>query len=1145
MYKKQIPIIFVLLMLISLALTPLFLAKTRAQQPEQPYIGLQRNLQHTTINGLSSLATKRADVYHGYQNLLYTFYQGILDRDATALAGIPNIMSGIWDAEVRSIFGEPIDLALFAVEQIADELGELYISEASSYFAEAIASQIAGIMTGVLLEYAFGIKKLYDTTTLLFEKFTEYIDWFYTLGGVADCMGVAAEQVCAGCGNFWQADAERSRLWELKQLIETEKTIYQNLLTAEGPYAHTLEQNLLQNWGEQKEILDLISSKASGLHLSSSDCGDATTNGEQIKDTINKMIHALGEYALVDDGRTTEQIKLLGRPNLKIEHADVIIDPVSPFIGQDVTLTTNVRNVGLGEARNVILQVRSRIMCANSPCIEAETVIPSIESAHSQQVSVTLNTALASGSEYALEISARAAEPLIANNPQTYYTDLENDNLVVKHLPMTNIAPTSIVLWNPTRVTANEVRLSWYKNNDADFSKYKIYQVNSQTGTRSLISEFNSSNKTACTVGAHSDCALSLTPDTIYQFQASVKNARGGEAYSNIVNAVTGIQLNAPPASAIDSTSLTLSYASNEPTVDYYQVAYATDAAFTQNVRYLNTTTSTSNWVSGLTQGTPYYFKVKTAHKFPTGDAMVNDSNVISVTTGGNPIPIVEMGPEQTVDINQWVDFNATVWDDDPIVRYEWDFNEDGAFDETSTSPSIRHKYTDVSDPGGYEVKMRATDSEGATGADTVNVIIGRLRNLYVEDGDVTASPTPIQQNQEASVKAVVHNNGQQASGVFYIGFYDVNNQMLGNQRMNSIPAGQTAEVSINHTFTATGDYLIKVTVDDLNNVPEFNEEDNAAFKTLRVGNAPSPDLQIANPATDIWIEPSNASAGIPLTVKARISNSGATEASRFKTRFISDPDMPQNLYSVDIWGPETLTAGSSTIIEAFFADGLPRGEHTISIAIDPATQINESNENNNYAIRTFMISEPKPDLEILPGDIWFSPATPVLGDNLTVYARMRNVGSAQASNPNAPYNFINLFWTGTDVSNGIPLAQKYINTPLQASGAETSSISGSTNIIPAGTYNICYSLDVGNVISEINELNNTACQTVTIYADASQIPQETLNPVSNPQNIKVNKMPAKFIKKTNKEKASDNKIFNKFKKTEKRKTEPLSRPRF
>lgn len=1134
LHKKQILTVFGLLMLISLALTPLFLAKTRAQQPEQPYIGLQRNLRHTTINGLLSLATKRAEVYHGYQNLLYTFYQGILDRDATALASIPNIMSGIWDAEVRSIFGEPIDLTGLTVQQIAQQLDEIYISQASSYLAEAIAGQIVGIMAGALLDYAFGIKTLYDTTTLLFQKFTEYIDWFYTLGGVADCMGVAAEQICAGCGNFWLADAERSRLWELKQLIETEKGLYQNLLAIEGPFVDTLEQDLLENWGEQKEILDLISSEASGLHLSSSDCGDATKNGEQIKDTINKMIHALGEYALVDDGRMTEQIKLLGRPNLKIENSEVMMDPVSPFTGQDVTLTVNVRNVGLSEARDVVLQVRSRIMCANSPCIEAETVIPSIESAHSQQVSVTLNTALASGSEYALEISARAAEPRTANNPQTYYTDLENDNLVVKYLPMTNIAPTSIVLWNPTHVTANELRLSWYKNNDADFSKYKIYQVNSQTGTRSLISEFNSSNKTACTVGTRGDCALSLTPDTTYQFQASVRNARGGEAYSNIVNAVTGIQLNAPPAEAINSNSITLLYASNEPTVDYYQAAYATDAAFTQNVRYLNTTTATSNYVSGLTQGTPYYFKVKTAHKFPAGDAMVNDSNVISVTTGGNPIPIVEMGLEQTVDINQWVDFNATVWDDDPIVRYEWDFNQDGAFDETSTSPSIRHKYLDVSDPGGYEVKMRATDSEGATGADTVNVIIGRLRNLYVEDGDVTASPAPIQQNQAASIKAVVHNNGQQASGVFYVGFYDVNNQILGNARMESIPAGQTAETSINHTFTAAGDYLIKVTVDDLNNVPEFNEEDNAAFKTLRVGNAPSPDLQIANPATDIWIEPSNASAGIPLTVKARISNSGAAKASIFKARFISDPDRPQNRYSIDIWGPETLTAGSSTIVEASFSDGLPQGQHTIGIVIDPTNQINESNDNNNYAIRTFMISEPKPDLEILPGDIWFSPASPVLGDNLTVYARMRNVGSAAASNPNAPYNFINLFWTGTDVSNGVPLAQKYINAPFQSGGAETHSINGNTSTITAGTYNICYSLDVGNVITEINETNNTACQTLTIYADASQIPQETVSPTSNPQNIKTNKMPAKFIKRTNKEKISDNKIFNKFKKQEK-----------
>ena len=45
------------------------------------------------------------------------------------------------------------------------------------------------------------------------------------------------------------------------------------------------------------------------------------------------------------------------------------------------------------------------------------------------------------------------------------------------------------------------------------------------------------------------------------------------------------------------------------------------------------------------------------------------------------------------------------------IVRYEWDIDGDGTFDETTTSPTLSHAY---GDDGTYEIRVRVTDDDGA-----------------------------------------------------------------------------------------------------------------------------------------------------------------------------------------------------------------------------------------------------------------------------------------------------------------------------------------------------------------------------------------------------------------------------------------------
>nr|BAL59586.1 hypothetical protein HGMM_OP4C222 [Candidatus Acetothermum autotrophicum] len=59
------------------------------------------------------------------------------------------------------------------------------------------------------------------------------------------------------------------------------------------------------------------------------------------------------------------------------------------------------------------------------------------------------------------------------------------------------------------------------------------------------------------------------------------------------------------------------------------------------------------------------------------------------------------------------------------ITQYEWDWNGDGTFDETVTTPTVQHTF---SDSGPREVKLRVTNSQGRTAEfSAVVTVIGRV----------------------------------------------------------------------------------------------------------------------------------------------------------------------------------------------------------------------------------------------------------------------------------------------------------------------------------------------------------------------------------------------------------------------------------
>ncbi len=71
---------------------------------------------------------------------------------------------------------------------------------------------------------------------------------------------------------------------------------------------------------------------------------------------------------------------------------------------------------------------------------------------------------------------------------------------------------------------------------------------------------------------------------------------------------------------------------------------------------------------------------------------------------------------------------------DGTIVSYEWDFTDDGSYDQSSASPTTSRQYLDAAT---YTCRLRVTDNEGLTAEATVQITVEPVTADLDGDGDV------------------------------------------------------------------------------------------------------------------------------------------------------------------------------------------------------------------------------------------------------------------------------------------------------------------------------------------------------------------------------------------------------------------------
>ncbi|MDI6720820.1 MAG: PKD domain-containing protein, partial [Candidatus Aenigmarchaeota archaeon] len=210
--------------------------------------------------------------------------------------------------------------------------------------------------------------------------------------------------------------------------------------------------------------------------------------------------------------------------------------------------------------------------------------------------------------------------------------------------------------------------------------------------------------------------------------------------------------------------------------------------------------------LASLTPATDYYYKVCAA------DAEGNDacSDGFTFTTLGmralNTKPIVELGASFTDTPNE-VELTASVSYGNPEIKYYWDFDNDGTFDDDPTTDNhIKHTY---SSGGSHTARVKAQDKDGDESEDDVtfdfskpppkiSVVLRAIIYYTIDVSDATKTPrgyVPLRVDFTASV------NGGKGPKAYQWDFAD-------GTETSSAPAST-------HTYNTPGVYRAKVAVSD------------------------------------------------------------------------------------------------------------------------------------------------------------------------------------------------------------------------------------------------------------------------------------------------------------------------------------------
>lgn len=256
------------------------------------------------------------------------------------------------------------------------------------------------------------------------------------------------------------------------------------------------------------------------------------------------------------------------------------------------------------------------------------------------------------------------------------------------------------------------------------------------------------------------------------------------------------------------------------------------------------------------------------------------------------------------------------------------------------------------------------------------------LPDLVVEG--LGAEPAAPEHGDDVVLVAVVRNVGPAPAPASRTGFR-VDDEALGAADTPPLGPGASAVVRSAPWRAVAGSHMASAAADAAREVEEANEANNSRSIAFRVAPAPGlPDLV----AVRLTLEPSSPQAGQAASLRARVVNGGAGNATAFTVEFLLDGEPLGARRVAGLAGGEAVELRSP----AFTAEP---GEHRALVQVDALREVEEQDEGDNEARLAFTVPRPLPDLflEALEAE----PAEPAPGQRVTFVATVRNAGGAAA----------------------------------------------------------------------------------------------------------------------------------------------------
>jgi outer membrane protein assembly factor BamB len=173
---------------------------------------------------------------------------------------------------------------------------------------------------------------------------------------------------------------------------------------------------------------------------------------------------------------------------------------------------------------------------------------------------------------------------------------------------------------------------------------------------------------------------------------------------------------------------------------------------------------------------------------------------------GGNQPPLADFTwtpldprPGQTIVF----DASGSSDPDGYITKYEWDWDNDGVYEESSSTPNITHSW---SYPGAYPVTLRVTDNDGAQGSLTKTIIIKN----QPPDPPVVQGPTSGKKGQPYTY--AFNATDPEGDTIYY--YIDWGDNTTSGGWLGPYASG--VAILQSHTWSKTGTYTIKAKARDI-----------------------------------------------------------------------------------------------------------------------------------------------------------------------------------------------------------------------------------------------------------------------------------------------------------------------------------------